>query len=49
MEDGGCNSGPIALNPEDDWMEKEVIMGFRVWQLMFLALAGLITVGMSQI
>ncbi|GBL95578.1 hypothetical protein AVEN_24794-1 [Araneus ventricosus] len=41
----GCDSAAtLALIPKDDWMEAEVIMGFRVWQLMFLALAGLITV-----
>ncbi|KAG8199535.1 hypothetical protein JTE90_009376 [Oedothorax gibbosus] len=43
--DDGCNTGAtLALIPKNDWMEKEVIMGFRVWQLMFLAMAGLITV-----
>ncbi|GIY55607.1 uncharacterized protein CDAR_409351 [Caerostris darwini] len=43
--DPGCNSAAtLAIIPKDDWMEAEVIMGFRVWQLMFLALAGLITV-----
>ncbi|XP_042898585.1 uncharacterized protein DDB_G0280579-like [Parasteatoda tepidariorum] len=40
----GCNTGTtLVIPPPDDWMEVEVIMGFRVWQLMFLALAGLIT------
>ncbi|GFT94169.1 uncharacterized protein NPIL_476391 [Nephila pilipes] len=43
-EDGCQPIDPLAIIPKDDWMEAEVIMGFRVWQLMFLALAGLITV-----
>ncbi|XP_065285994.1 uncharacterized protein [Dermacentor albipictus] len=35
-----------SLHVEDtaDWLEQDVIAGFRVWQLMFLSLAGLIVV-----
>ncbi|XP_077513999.1 uncharacterized protein LOC144124924 isoform X2 [Amblyomma americanum] len=35
-----------ALHVEDtaDWLEQDVIAGFRVWQLMFLSLGGLIVV-----
>ncbi|XP_075744194.1 uncharacterized protein LOC119185466 isoform X2 [Rhipicephalus microplus] len=35
-----------SLHVEDtaDWLEQDVIAGFRVWQLMFLSLGGLIVV-----
>lgn len=35
-----------SLNVEDsaDWLEQDVIAGFRVWQLMFLSLGGLIVI-----
>jgi hypothetical protein len=28
-----------------EWLEMNVVAGFRVWQIMFLCLAGLLTLG----
>ncbi|XP_064455984.1 uncharacterized protein LOC135366922 [Ornithodoros turicata] len=34
----------IGVDASADWLEQDVIAGFRVWQLMFLSLAGIIVV-----
>ncbi|KAH7963418.1 hypothetical protein HPB52_021069 [Rhipicephalus sanguineus] len=40
-----------SLHVEDtaDWLEQDVIAGFRVWQLMFLSLGGLIVVALDKV
>ncbi|KAG0445201.1 hypothetical protein HPB47_018585 [Ixodes persulcatus] len=40
-----------SLNVEDsaDWLEQDVIAGFRVWQLMFLSLGGLIVITLEKV
>ncbi|GFY10339.1 uncharacterized protein TNCV_2630161 [Trichonephila clavipes] len=37
--DNGVEQTPT--NPESDWLETEVIAGFRVWQILFLVCAGM--------
>ncbi|GFT15134.1 uncharacterized protein NPIL_71871 [Nephila pilipes] len=39
--DNGVEQTPT--NPEPDWLETEVIAGFRVWQILFLVCAGICT------
>ncbi|KAL3221892.1 hypothetical protein MRX96_029202 [Rhipicephalus microplus] len=43
---GATGGASPSLHVEDtaDWLEQDVIAGFRVWQLMFLSLGGLIVV-----
>ncbi|GFR23610.1 uncharacterized protein TNCT_579451 [Trichonephila clavata] len=37
--DDGVEQSPT--HPEPDWLETEVIAGFRVWQILFLVCAGM--------
>ncbi|XP_049851527.1 uncharacterized protein LOC126326178 [Schistocerca gregaria] len=46
----GCGDGAeaaastttTAVTPTDEWLEQEVAAGFRVWQIIFMAIAGVL-------
>ncbi|GFY64947.1 uncharacterized protein TNIN_244621 [Trichonephila inaurata madagascariensis] len=38
-----CGVEQTPTHPESDWLESEVIAGFRVWQILFLVCAGMST------
>nr|CAD7445059.1 unnamed protein product [Timema bartmani] len=41
--DGATLEGTTLLSSETDWLEQTVVAGFRVWHIIFLSLASLLT------
>nr|CAD7459116.1 unnamed protein product [Timema tahoe] len=47
--DGATLDGTTLLSSETDWLEQTVVAGFRVWHIIFLSLASLLTLALDRV